>query len=267
MAEIEFQKFGSKISNAVKKNPLLIGAGIVAAGAGIYFLSRGGSDVSYQAGYTDPIYDSSGGGGSDVILTDELANLLENILAGQKAEAENFADLLSAIQTAAGQYAGSYQTPVGYPYYQETLPETPSSLELAASLILGTQSIIFPEGAQYSTEQIYSMASWAAEENAAILSGAMGTSKVTSDTTMLQVFNPDGTVSFVHKSSKSSSYKSSISKSSSSSTSFAAAVKASEKAANKAVSSVTGKSVSIESQLSGMSQAQKTAALKSAGLI
>jgi len=260
MQEFNIGKIGGKIGNFIKKKPVLIAGGVVVLIGGIYYFMNQGTNetVYYAAGDTDSASGASEES-SEVDLTELEQKLMEQIDSQYEdlriSTASDLASMFSSLVSDLSDYTEISDTAKYVERYEIAAPAVVEETQLQKQIanILNTESLKLETGYNYSAEDIEGMSNWANEEQKAISSGASGTSKnakVSSGTKV--TYNKDGTVSF--GSGKSTSSGKAVGSENYSSS-------------NKAVSSITKKSGTIESQLSGKSQSEKRSILKSAGLI
>jgi len=155
----------------------------------------------------------------------------------------------------------------GYAKQLDQYGESVGALSKQVDNILKTPSFYYdPKTAnQYLPVQIASMSAWATAEQASLAKGEIGTSLNVGDVGLTTVYYPTGHVAFVPSGGSAPAAPTSPAPGNAGAIANALSP-ASQVAANKSVSNITGKTGTIESQLSGLSASEKLAVLGSAGL-
>jgi len=244
-----------KVGGMLKKKPILIAGGLAVLLGGIVWYNKSnssGETLEYAAGTTEA---ASGSDSEDQLdlaaLEEDLLSKMEDIQDKRFEEFETtqssyLSDMFAGFEGQIEKYAQKYE--IAAPIVPEE-----TMLQKQINNILDTESLLLETGYNYSVEDITGMSNWATEEKKSIASGTMGTSKNPTLSSGTKVtFNKDNTVSFGSGKSTSSGKAIGSDRYSSSRSS---------------VSKITGKSGSIESQLSGQSQSEKRSTLQRAGLI
>lgn len=268
-----------EIVQTVKKNPIPWAIGLGVAVVGGYMAYR----KSAGTGYVTEAYpelpqspeDIAAGTAKPGDVTDaQLQELLAELERGRHEDLQQLAELNAQFMESLTRTLESYtsQQLRAYPQapVQEPVQQISPELVQKAEYIYSTPSIVFhPQGTKYTPAQVETMYSWAVEEQAAISRGALGTSinpKGAGAKDMTVTYYPTGHVAFTPKGQSApptpSGYVSSA---------LAQAVARGSGGASswtsQQVSKVTGKTGTVEQQLSGMSTEQKISTLKKAGLI
>lgn len=255
-----------------KKLLLYAGGGLVVLIGG-YALFRGRQQsVTYGAAAAEPVEDTadSSDDGAGSVSEEEILKRLEELTKNQDDLAGNLGTLGGYLsELMESQAEGYYQQVQQYePYPEFEVITPPSVLQQQVDLLMDTPSFTFSPR-DYTEAQVGVMAGWAADEQAALSMGYAGTSKNpvgAGANDLIVEYHPTGHVSF-RPSGSTKTPTPSTAASGAAGDIARATSKSSQSKARSSVSKVTGKSGSIESQLSGQSSSQKLATLKKAGLI
>jgi hypothetical protein len=271
----EIEEITKKAANSIKKNPLPWAIGGCAALLGVVFLTRRGGEGYLTSAYPetplmpDDLGDVGSGTGEPGGLSDTaLLDLLAQMEASRAADLQEIAaqqqTFLQSLASVFSQYAKQQEQYQQYP--QQPYPPTMqpnSELMAMAEYLYSTPSLIFSEkGVEYTPAQVGTMYDWAMEENAAISRGAAGTSALPTSlagSDLIVTYYPSGHVAFTPRGQERPADPGP--------SNFQQQVEARGVQAAQQLSGITGRSGTIEQQLSGMSQSEKLDALRSVGLI
>jgi len=269
-----------KITKTVKKNPVpwAIGAGIAVVGGYIVFNQRTDTGYLTEAKFEEPVAPTeeiASGPEKPGDYTDaQLAELLAELERGKHEDIQQIREMNTAFLES---FAKSLENYINQDYsmqVQEPITEMVFEPEIIkkAEYVYQTPSIFFqPKGASYTPKQVEVMYNWAVEENVAITRGTSTSinPRGLKENDMTVTYYKTGHVEFTPKTSKGKmdkkrpvTYPD---------TPVGRALKEAERReksgeVRQAVSKVTGKTGSIEKQLSGMSTEEKIGTLKKAGL-
>lgn len=270
----EIEEITNNVKKSVKKNPWAWGLGGGAVLLAAWYFSRGSGAGYLTSAYPEsPVYSDDlegvgsgqpgdAGGLTDTMLLDILAQMEERrqedfyyLAEQQQGFMQSLAGMLEGYNAQRMDYAPmpEYPQPMGYN----------ADVMAKAEYIYGTPNLIFSDkGVAYTEGQIGTLYDWAVDEQASISRGAAGTSATPASlggSDLVVTYYPGGQVAFTPKGQDKPAQPAP--------TSWEQDVAARGTQASQTLSGLTGKSGTIEQQLSGMSGAQKLETLKSAGLI
>lgn len=269
-----------EITKSIKKNPtpwLVGGALAVIAGIAIFRRKQDGyiTTASPELPVLPTENEIATGTAKPGDITDAmLQELLVKLEQGRHEDLQQIAEWNAKLMENLSKSLESYVKQ--QPPYQQPIPQIPpeqiqQDLYKKAETIYNTPSIYFqPKGASYTPQQVDVMYNWALEENLAISRGYGGTSKTPeglAQSGMEMVFYPTGHVEFRPRGSSGGSSPSHYADTPAGQALKTAHERESSGYTREAVSRITGKSGSIEEQLSGMSASEKLSTLRAAGLI
>ena len=181
-----------KMTGTLKKKPALLIGGVVLAGGLLYLFTRRGGESStwleYGAGdLTESASDGGGSGGAEIDLTGLEEELLSKIFEANDARFEEFeagqekylTDVFSGLESQIAAYVEQFQRVDTPAQTQQPANQQPVNDRFfdSISLIEGSKALTFAPGVSYTPGQVDVIAGWVSQDNKAISSGAMGTSK------------------------------------------------------------------------------------------
>jgi hypothetical protein len=280
------ETIGNDVKGMFKKNPKVVYGTIGAAallGGYVYYKKQNTPAVASDTGAVVPIGSDLAAEGADAGTSDNAALLteLEGLLTSNNGQ---IADVLTGLQTQISDLGQAFSA---QPYAADpTIPEPGfvdsnvamieqqmSTAQSAIQKAYSGGSLLLNMADSYSPEDVLAMGDWAGKENNAIANTPAGTiaggTSYQPNSNMIMTALPSGKVAFTQRGL--STPKDTPAPAGKQYIGAGQLVnqgdKGSDQYSHNQVSKVTGKTGTVEQQLSGMTASQKLATLSAAGLI